>query len=328
MASPSWTQTIDSMFASTWAYRKEGATEQMYVKFPFWYWLSKKGKIKNVSGYRRLEINLEYGENETVTWLSKGGTVPLTENELLTVAYEDWKYVAVNILRYGIEDQQNRGAARITDYVTRKTRRAEYALNKDFERVVFADGTGTNECNGLQNLVSATPTTGTVHGINRATYDFFRNLQKDSSGVTSVYLLADMRNALNTMTKYTGVDYSSIFLLTTQDVFEAYEEELLDIEKYTSSELVTGKPGGPEFQSLVFKNRPIMWAPSCPSGYMYFLNPEYLYVDIDPEFFMDMTEWKPIPDQVNDRTAQILCTMQLVCSRPVSQQVMTGIVVG
>ena len=323
MSIPSWTLSIDSMFTSTWAYRKEGAIEQAYTKTPFWYWMNKKGKIKDQKGYSRIEINLEYGENETVTWLSKGGTVPLTENELLTMCYEDWKYVAVTIMRYGIEDQKNRGAARIVDYVGRKQKRAEYALDKEFERVCFADGTGADEPNGLKNLISATPTTGTVHGINRATYDWFRNLQKDSSGVTSVYLISDMRTALNDMTIYQGIEYSDIFMYTTQAVFEALEDELLEIQKYTSTDLIETS-----FDSIQFKNRPVMWAPSCPTGYMYFINPEYLYPVKDPDYYMDMTEWKAIPDQVNDRVAQILCTLQLVCSRPISQQVMTGIVVG
>ena len=320
-----WSLTIDNMFTSTWAYRKDGAIEQTYKKVPFWDWMNKKGKIKDIKGYSRIEISLEYGENETVTWLSRGGTVPMTEGDLMTMCYEDWKYVAVTMLRFGTEDQQNRGAAKIIDYVQRKNRRAEYALDKDFERVCFADGTGANEPNGLKNLISATPTTGTLHGINRATAgnEFFRNLQYDSSGVTSVYLLSDMRTALNNMTVYEGVETKDIFLYTTQAVFEAYEDELLEVQKYTKSELVDSN-----YESLVFKGRPVMWAPSCPTGYMYFINPEYLYVVKDPDYFMDMTEWKPIPDQVNDRVAQILCTMQLVCSRPVSQQVMTGITVG
>ena len=323
MATPSWTQNIDSMFASTWAYRKEGAILQSYEKTPFWYWMSKKNKIKNVSGYRRIEINLKYGKNETATWITKGATVPMTENELLTVCYENWKYVTVTIMRYGVEDQQNRGAARIVDYVKSKTESAEMALDEEFERVCFGDGTGSNEPNGLQNLVSATPTTGTVHGINRATYDWFRNQQFSSSGVTSTYLLSDMRTTMNTMTRQRGIEYGSMFLYTTQDIFEAYEDELLEVQKYTSSELVDKN-----FESLVFKGRPIMWAPSCPTGNMYYINPEYLYVVIDPGWYMDMTEWKAIPDQVSDKVAQIVCTMQLVTSRPVAQGVMTGIVVG
>ena len=324
-ASQSWTQTIDTMFTTTWAYRKEGAIQQAYEKTPFWFWLKEKGRIKEIRGYRRIEIPLEYGKNETATWITKGSTVDLTEGELATMCYEDWKYIAVTILRYGVEDQQNKGAARIQDYVKMKTNAAERALNVEFERVVHSDGTGNNEPNGIQNLISSTPTTGTVHGINRATpgNEWFRNLQYSSSGVTSLYLLSDMRTCLNNMTKYEQINYNNIFMLTTQSVFEALEDELLDIQKYTTDALLTGK-----FEHLIFKSRPVMWTPSCASGNMYFINPEYLYAVIDPEYFMDMTEWKPIPDQVNDRVAQIVCTLQMICTRPVSQQVMTGIVVG
>lgn len=324
-ASVTWSQTIDTMFASTWSYRKEGAIEQAYTKFPFWAYMSEKGRMKPAEGYSRIEVNIEYGENETATWLTKGGTVPLTENELMTVTYEDWKYIAVNIIRYGVEDQKNRGKARIVDYVSRKISRAEYALDKDFERVIFSDGTGVNEPNGLQNIISVTPTTGTLHGINRATAgnEFWQNLQYSSTGVTSVSLLPDMRTCLNNMSIYEGINSSDIFMVTTQSIYEALEDELLEYDKYTTVKLLEK-----EFKFLNYKGHVVMWAPSCPSGCMYFINPNYLYIQYDPGYFMDMTEWKAIPDQVNDKVAQIVCTMNMICTRPKAQLVMNGIVVG
>lgn len=320
-----WTQTIDDMFTTTWAYRKTEAVEQAYYTTPFWFWLKEKGHIEEITGYRRIEVPVEYGENETATWIGKGSTVPLTEGQLMTMTYEDWKYVAVTIMRYGIEDQQNKGKAQIENYVEKKTNRAEEALNDQFERVFFANGSGDKEPNGVQNLVSDTPTTGTVHGINRATagYEWWRNLQYDSTGITSVSLVTDMRHCLNTMTLYTKIAIKDIFMVTTQDIFEAYEDELLDYKRIVNQTLADAS-----FEHIVFKGRPIMWARLCPAEHMYFLNPRYLYVVIDPTYFMDMTEWKAIPDQVNDRVAQIVCTTQMIVTRPIAQLVMTGIKVG
>lgn len=320
MATPSWTQQIDNMFTSTWAYRKGEAVEQAYMKNPFTAWLKEKGRIQSVSGYRRIEIPLEYGTNDTVRWIGKGSTVPMTEGELLTMAYEDWKYISATIMRYGVEDQQNRGAARIIDYVERKIKAAERAIADELERVVFADGSGTNEPNGLQNLVAASPSTGTVHGINRATYSWFRNLTKTASGPASTYLVSDMRNFFNTLTSYTMSELSLFFLLTTQTVFEAYEDEMLEMRQ-----IVDPKMSDLGFDNLTFKGRPLMWAPSCPSGKMYFLNPQHLYLVVDPSYNMEMTEWKPIPDQVNDRVAQIVGAIQMVTSRPVAEGVLTEI---
>lgn len=320
MATPTWTQQIDNIFTSTWAYRKDAAIEQMFLKTPFAYWMKETGRVKEIRGYRRIEIPLEYGKNETKKWITKGSTVPLTEGELLTMAYEDWKYLSVTILRYGVEDQQNRGQARIIDYVERKINAAERAVWDELERVAFADGTGTNEPNGLQNLVATDPTSGTIHGIDRSTYDWFRNNTKQASGAASVYLISDMRNMMNTITKYTNSEIKDIFLITTQEIFEMYEDEQLEIKR-----IVNQKAADAGFDNLTFKGRPIFWSPSAPSGKMYFINPNHLYMVIDPDYFMEMTEWKPIPNQVNDRAAQIVSALQIVTSRPIAEGVLYDI---
>lgn len=319
----SWTQDIDDMFTTTWAKRKTEAIEQVYKKTPFWFWLKEKNRIEEITGYARIEVPIEYGENDTMTWIGRGDTVPLTENQLLTMTYEDWRYAAVTVMRYGIDDQKNKGAAKIIDYAAKKMDRAEEAVAKDFERVFHADGTGDKEPNGIANLVSATPTLGTVHGLSRVTYSWWRNIQKTSSGVVSVALVPDMRNMLNTMATYTSIEIKDIFMLTTQAIFEAYEDELLEYKQIVNQTLADAS-----FEHIVFKGRPIMWSEKCTDGYMYFLNPRYLYCVIDPSYFMDMTDWKDIPDQVNDRVAQIVSTIQMICTRPISQAVMTGIVVG
>lgn len=320
MAPPSWTQVIDNMFTTTWANRKTAAIEQAYLKTPMIYWLKEKGKVEEQRGYRRVEIPLEYGRNETVRWITKGSTVPLTEGELFTMAYEDWKYVSVSLLRYGTEDQQNRGQARIIDYVERKINAAERSLHEELERVCFADGTGDSEPNGLQNLIAADPTTGTVHGLNRATYDWWRNQTKTATGVASTYLISDMRNMLNNITKYAKSEVKDIFMMTDQTTYEAFEDSMLEMKQFFNQNLIDAG-----FENLVYRGRPLMWAPSAPSAKMYFVNPNYLKLYIDPDYFMDMTEWKAIPDQVNDRVAQIVCALNICTSRPVAEGVITGI---
>ncbi len=48
---------------------------------------------------------------------------------------------------------------------------------------------------------------------------------------------------------------------------------------------------------------------------MYFLNTKDIKFRYDPQIFFDMTEWKPIPEQVNDRVAQIMLAGNLVARR-------------
>jgi hypothetical protein len=48
---------------------------------------------------------------------------------------------------------------------------------------------------------------------------------------------------------------------------------------------------------------------------MYFLNTKYLKLVKDPGLFMDMTPWKDIPEQVNDRIAQIISALAFTTNR-------------
>ena len=319
-----WTQTIDDMFTTTWSNRKTAAVDQVFLKTPFIFWLKEKGRVLEQRGYTRLEIPLKYGRNETVRWIGKGSTMPLTESQLLTMAYEEWKYVAVSLLRYGIDEQKNKGSARIINYVDEKISSAESALWEEMERVVFSDGTGQGEINGLQNLIDSTggaTANTTIHGIDRSTatgtYTWFQSQTKAATGAFSVYGISDMRNMMNNLTKYAKSEIKDIFMMTDQTTYEAFEDTMLEMKQFVNDKLMDAG-----FENLIFKGRPIMWAPSCPSSKIYFINPTYLYLIIDPDYFMDMTEWKAIPDQVNDRAAQIVCAMNMVTSRPVSEGVL------
>lgn len=315
-----WTQTVDNLFVTTWSYRVPKATEQAFTKTPLIFWLRERGRIQNVRGYTRIEIPLEYGTNETVRWLSKGASVPIQDNELLTMAYDEWKYVAVSIVRYREEDQKNRGRARILNLIETKLNAAERALWEEFERVMFADGSGSNEPNGLQNIVATDPTTGTLHGIDRSTYSWFRNQTKQASGAASVYLVSDMRNMMNTITKYSQAEMRDIVIVTDQTTFELYEDINFEMKQIVNQKLADAG-----FDTLQFKGRPIIWCPSCPSGYMYFLNTNYIKLVCDEDYWMVMTDWKEPPDQPFDRVAQILCACNLVTSRPVCLGVLYGI---
>lgn len=322
MPVPNWTETIDTLYSTTWAYRKKEATEQAFLKTPLIFWLREKGHVETVSGYRRIEIPLAYGSNQTVRWIGKGSTVPIQDSELITMAYEDWKYVAVSIVRWFVEDQQNRGQAAMIRLVEAKLNAAERSLYEELERVMFADGTGDMEPNGLQNLVSIAGEndTAVVHGLSRATYSWWRNSSKQASGAAAVYLDSDMTTCLNDVTKYSRSDIKDIVIVTDQATFELYDSICRDMKILSNATL-----GDAGFSSIQFKGKPLIWCPSAPAGRMYFINPEYLKLVCDDSFWMEMTAWKEIPDQPFDRVAQIACALNLTVRRSVCQKVLYDI---
>lgn len=323
MAAPTtWTLQIDNLFTTTWAYRKPGAVEQAFRTTPLAFYLMDKGRIKKVKGFRRIEINLDYGTNSAVTWLEKGDELTEVDNEFLTVAYEDWKYAAVNIVRYYQDDQKNKGQAQLINYVESKLASAERAMWQELETVLFSDGSVSKKPLGLQKVIADTiPSSGTdyLHGIDRVANTWWRQNIKSASGVFGTYGIPDMRNLLNTLSSYRGVNPRSYVLVTDQAVFEAYEDELL--EHYR---IVDKKMADLGFENYTFKGRTLLWSPQAPSGKVYFINTDNLEVWVDEDEFLEMTEWKPIPNRL-DRMAQLKVVMNMACSRLAVQGVLTGI---
>jgi hypothetical protein len=308
------------MFTSTWAYRKSDVTEQAFLKTPFIYWMREKGRIEHISGYRRIEIPLEYGSNETIRWIKKGSNVPIQDTELITMAYENWTYVAVSIMRWFQEDQQNRSKAQAVNLVSTKLNAAERSLYEEMERVTQSDGTGDGEPNGLQNLIADDPTTGTVHGLDRSVYTWFQNQTKTATGSAAVYLVSDMRTCLNNVIRYSRSEIKDICMVTDQTSYELYEDVCLDMKILSNTLLADAG-----FDTIQYRGRPIMWNPTAPSGKMYFINPNYVKLYCDEQYFMEMTDWKQIPDQPFDKVAQIVCTLNMVTSRPIVNMVLHGI---
>lgn len=317
---PTWTSVVDNLFTTTWANRKSTAVEQAFLKTPLAYWLREKGRVENQSGYTRIEIPLDYGTNDSVRWIGKGDPVPITDPELLTMAYEEWTYVAVSIMRFGTDDQKNRGKAALIRLVDTKINAAERALREEFERAFWADGSGAKEPNGFQNIISTTPTVGTLHGIDRslAANAYFRNQAKAATGAASLYLLSDMRTFLNTCTSYAETAENDIVICCDQTSYELYEDETMGMKSIVNKTL-----GDAGFLSVEYKGRPLIWSPWAVANQMRFVNTNYIKLVTDPDYYMDMTEWKPIPDQVNDRVCQILCTQNLVSSRPCTHGVLS-----
>lgn len=311
MTVPSWTQQVDNLFTTTWSYRKGPAVEQAFLNTPLAFWLRERDRVKNLSGHTRIEIPLDYGVNDSMRWLGKGDALPVTDPELLTMAYEEWRYGGVNIIRFWQDEQKNKGQAKMIDYVEAKLRAAERAIWQELERCFFSDGSGLREPNGLQNIIAVDPSTGTLHGIDRAVHTWFRNQTKAASGSFPVYGDADMRNMLNTLTKFTNTMIRDYVLVTDQTTYEAYEDTLLGMKRIVNQRLADAG-----FDNFVFKGCPFIWSPQAPSGRIYFVNTESVKLYIDEDEFLSMTEWKPLPDQPKDRMAQIVIVLNLVCSRP------------
>lgn len=324
MAVPNRTEVLDDLYTTTWQNRKKEVTDNIFTATPLTNELFKRGGIKlNGTGGRFLEVPLAYAKNETVTSLGKGDTISLSETKFLTVAQYNWKYIAGSLIRYFVDDTMNKSVQQHINWINAKIDNLRDSMTDDIERQLFGDGTGNSskDLDGLANLIDSTPTVArTVGNIAQTTYSWWQNRQKTATGAASVYLLSDMRNLANTCSEGKTRMLPNI-LITTQAVAELFDDEVLEQRM-----IISVKDGAdPESMTTAWKGIPLQWSSQCPTGLMYFISSKYFGITIDPDVNFEMTEWKPIPNQVNDRVAQVVAKLNCITNRRMSLGVMTSI---
>ena len=339
------TQFLDNLYTTTWQNRMEGVADNVFNATPFWFWLKDKGKLKTQRGGRFLEESLEYAANGNVAWVDKGTAMALNDFEFLTIAQYQWRYLAASIVRFGTDEQKNVGKARIISYMNAKLDNTEQALITEFEtRLVDGPGTitsGTTTAvaaafDGLSCLVADDPTSSlggngiAVGGIDssQAQYAWWRNQTVNMTGTSFATSGVDtMRKLLNNCMNNRREDRPDIFL-SDQWTYEKYEGVVLTYYRETNRKLADAG-----FENQTFKGIPMVWTPSIPGedsasavpGHLYMLNTGFLSLVYDPAMWFDMTEWKAIPDQVNDRAAQVVSACTLTTNRRRVHGVMYGL---
>ena len=304
------TEALDNLYTTTWQNMKESLTDQIFDATPFWFWLKEHGGLESVSGGRFITEPLRYAKSDKVKFIGKGGTVSLGDFEFATIANYEWRYLVDSIVRFMVDEQKNRGRNRIINLMQSKLDNSKDSLIDQIETTLFAAQSGL-AFNGLQDLVADDPTTGAVGGITGDSDNtWWRNQFKDMTGSSfAVNGQTEMRTMLNNAGNNIRNDFPNI-IVTGQTPYERYEDSVQEQKR-----IVNKKLGDAGFANIEFKGIPMVWSPSAANTRMYFLNTRFLKFVFDPMLNFDMTEWKPIPDQVNDRAAQVVLAGNLITSR-------------
>jgi len=312
MALPSSTYEWDTYYTSTW-YNIVGKDpiDNIFDTNALLVLMTKKGKVKRQSGGSEIHINLEYGENDTVTSIGRGGEVSLDDTDPLTKAIYSWKYIVGNVTRYYTDEQENKGKSQIVDMAATKMGNLKRSMNKYLNIALFGDGTGNGGLDplGLDAIIPEDPTASstTCGGINQAIETWWQSQYYDAGGrAVETYLLTDMRDMLDNCIRN---DESPDIIVTDQTCLHYYEDETN--EKYVIVNKILGDAG---FQHLQYKGLPIIWDRECKARSMYFVNTDYLYIVSNMDSEAKLTEWKSIPNKL-DRVAQAVSGLNIVTSQ-------------
>lgn len=302
------TETLNSAYTSTWAKRRAKITDQVFEENKLTALYKSKGMLKNEStDGRRLEIPLRVKKTTTAAFFAKGGTFTISDFDPLTVAYDTWRNLGDQLVRYWEDDKVNGGSETAhIKLMNAKIDTSRDTLSEKFEDALWADtgGSSVNDYNGLPYLVDDSPTSAvTVHGIPQATAvdelgnKYWQNQQKTSSGAFSVYGESDMTNFMNTCQRWGKISC----LVSDQTTYELGESEALERVSVVNREAVDLG-----LDHITFKGRIWIWSPKCTTGYTYYLDRSHIGFSVDPAVNFVMGPWKRIPNQYEDVVTQIV----------------------
>lgn len=252
--------------------------------------LEKRGKVKPVSGGRTIVQELEYAENSTYKRYSGYELLNIAPSDVFTAAEYNYAQAATAVSISGLEQLQNAGENAVIDLLESRISNAEKTMRNNISADIYSDGTadGGKQIGGLQSLVDVTPATGTVGGIDAATWSFWRNVAFDATtdggaAVTAANIQSYMNRVYLQICR--GTDKPDL-IVADNNYYRFYLESLQTIQRVQSDEFAQAG-----FQSLKYMGSDVVLdggyggdIPSDPgagggagTGTMYFLNCDYLH---------------------------------------------------
>lgn len=271
--------------------------------------LRERGKVKPFSGGRTIVQEISYAQNGTFKRYSGYEVLNISPSDVITAAEFPIRQAAVAVSISGLEMLQNSGKEAVIDLLESRIENAEQTFMNGLAYDAYSDGTATGQMTGLQALVSTTPTSGTIGGIDRATWTFWQNIKFSAvtdggAAATSANIQSYMnRVALQLVRGNDGPDlivadnnYYRLFLESMQAIQRVTDERsaglgFTGLKYYGAGRSIDVMLDG-GFQGYSSDTNPTTGG--APSNSMYFLNTNYLFyrphrdrnmVPLDPDRF-------------------------------------------
>lgn len=254
----------------------EGGVIDCHDDYWFFNQMSEGDGFLGLSGGDFIVQPLEYALNATVSSYSDTDTISTTRQEVFDRAEFQWKEYAGTVVISDLEKDRNAGEGQVFSLLPARLENLRNSMKSTINSDLYGAGTANSGkvIGGLAHIVPTDPTTGTVGGINRANFSFWRSQQTSGAQTSAAFdnLRASMRSIYNLCSQGVGSQHPK-FAVTDRTVFEGYEGLLLANERFTDK---SSGEGAFKNEVLKFKGAKISYDNDCTASALYFLNPKFL----------------------------------------------------
>jgi hypothetical protein len=282
-------------------------------------YLKERGKIELLNGGYEIVRPLDWQNNSTYQRFSGADTLNVGQSNVLTAAKYDWVQAAVHVFATGDELRKNNGKEQLINLMKSRVKNAMRTAANNMSIDLFSSGALTNQMGGLAAIITSDGT-GTVGGINSATYTFWANQYREASG-TNTWSKSTIKGEMNGLwlSCVRGSD-SPQLVLSTNDFYAAYWESLQDLARYNDPTVNSKATAG--YAALKYVNADVVHDVNsnftATGEKMYFLNLDYLDLCVHSQ-----ANWTQADDKVPTNQDAVLIPIlfqgQLVCSNRARQ---------
>lgn len=294
MASPN--ATFTELVSTT--FRKHGKTfiDNVSKNNAMLSYLKRNGQFSEIDGGLTIVEPLDYAANNTYQRYSGYDTLNVGASDVLTSAEFQWRQIAINVVASGLEMRINKGDSRIIALVKSRIKNAIRTFKNNFSVDLYSDGTLPNQIGGLQAII-ADAGTGTVGGIDSATWPFWQNILQSAAaplqGGGAITPSATTIEALMLplWLQLTRGDDQPDLIVASNDYFTFFEQSQTSLKRYNDTTKATAG-----FISLKYKKADVIFdgGSGIPTSHMYFINTDYIKVVVHEDANMTvLDEVKP-----------------------------------
>lgn len=176
---------------------------------------------------------------------------------------------------------QNAGKEQVIDLIESRMDVAESSLENLISTGIYSDGTGSGgkQVTGLQSIVANSPATGTVGGINRANYAFWRNQTFDFSvDAGASASTTNIQVGFNTLWAECTRGRDTPDLIIVDNVFWGFYLASLQTNQRFAGDAEMAALG---FTTIKYMNADVVLdggiGGDAPTNHAYFLNSDYIF---------------------------------------------------
>lgn len=309
MVSPNWSEIATTTLANRSRQLADNVTRNNALLNA----LREGGRIKTWAGGRSIVQEIAYGMNQTYRRYSGYELLNIQPSDVFTAAEFAIRQAAVAVSISGLEMLQNAGRERMIDLLESRIENAENTFANGISYDIYSDGTQAGQIGGLQALISVSPTTGIVGGIDASQWTFWRNIAYSATtdggaAATSANIQSYMNRVALQLVR--GRDATDLIVADT-NYYRLYLESLQAIQRIIDQPPERGAAG---FSRLKYYGAgracdvvldggfqgftgDIIPPNGAPTNTMYFLNSDYIFYR--PHSDRDMVPLEPDRFSVN-----------------------------